>query len=285
MLRVLITGSEGQLGSCIKDISQQYEDFISFVFTDYTQLDITDNKKIKAYFEKYKFDYCINCAAYTAVDKAEEEIDKAFSINAEATKNLAESCLLFETVLIHVSTDFVFDGKKLEPYTELDSPNPINVYGASKLKGEEYVEDILNKYFIIRTSWVYSEYGKNFVKTMLRLATEKNEISVVNDQIGSPTYAGDLANFILRLVYNKNKMYGLYHYSNFGKISWYDFAVEIFKQTNISIITNSILSIDYKTPATRPENSCLNKDLTLNTFEVEIPFWTDSLRRVLKVLN
>src|SRR5690606_2749985 len=185
------------------------------------------------------YDYCINCAAYTAVDKAETEEEKAYLVNAEAVKYLAEACKQNDTVLIHVSTDFVFDGQKGSPYTEDDPTNPIGVYGASKLKGEQYVQSILEKYFIVRTSWVYSEYGHNFVKTMLRLAEERNEISVVNDQIGSPTYAGGLAEFLCFLVQIPDNDYGIYNFSDEGEISWYDF--DIFRFDNRSTKVNEII--------------------------------------------
>ncbi|TBN00189.1 dTDP-4-dehydrorhamnose reductase [Hyunsoonleella flava] len=282
MLKVLITGAYGQLGCCIRDVAPLCKESITFVYTDFLELDITNYEKTNVYFKENEFDYCINCAAYTAVDKAEEEIDKAFSINAEGVKHLAESCLAYDVILIHVSTDFVFDGLKLGVYTEKDKPNPINTYGASKLKGEQYVQDMLDKYFIVRTSWVYSEYGQNFVKTMLRLSNERDEINVVSDQVGSPTYAGDLANFLVSLVFNKSKDFGLYHYSNLGEISWCEFAAEIFKQANnTSININSIKSKAYPTPAIRPKNSCMSKELTQQTFKLEIPYWTDSLSKVL----
>ncbi len=206
-MNILVTGAHGQLGKCIQDLAKEHSK-LNFIFTDYEDLDITKPEGVNEFFKNQIFDYCINCAAYTAVDKAEVEKDKAFLVNAEAAKYLAESCKEHGATLIHVSTDFVFDGEKGEPYTEEDKPNPINIYGASKLKGEQYVQNILEKHFIIRTSWVYSEYGHNFVKTMLRLAEERNEISVVNDQIGSPTYAGDLAKVIFTIILKEKTEYG-----------------------------------------------------------------------------
>ncbi|MEK6152842.1 dTDP-4-dehydrorhamnose reductase [Flavobacteriaceae bacterium 3-367] len=277
-MKILVTGSKGQLGRCIQDVAKGYPEW-QFVFTDYKELDITDSRAIENCFKEYKFDYCINCAAYTAVDLAESQVDKAYLINAEAVKTLAEACSANNSKLIHISTDFVFDGKKTMPYTEEDKPRPLGVYGASKLLGESYVQDILEEYFIVRTSWVYSEYGRNFMKTMLKLGNENKEISVVNDQVGSPTYAGDLATFILFLITNKREEYGLYHYSNEGTISWYDFAVQIFKQFGMKVNVNPIPSKDYLTPAKRPDRSDLNTLKVKKSFEFQIYKWEDSLKK------
>lgn len=257
MTTVLVTGANGQLGKSIHRIASNYPE-LKFIFTDVADLDITNSEAVDAFFQSNKIAYCINCAAYTNVDKAEEEVDKAFLINATAAKNLAESCKNFGAVLIHVSTDFVFDGTKETPYTEEDTPNPLSVYGKSKLKGEAYIQKIWDKHFIVRTSWLYSEYGSNFVKTMLRLAETRDEISVVNDQIGSPTYAGDLASFLLEIIDKPSKDYGLYHYSNGGSISWYDFAVEIFKQHKKAVRVVPIPTTAYPTAAKRPAYSVLD---------------------------
>ncbi|MBT8182098.1 MAG: dTDP-4-dehydrorhamnose reductase [Eudoraea sp.] len=259
MMNVLVTGSKGQLGRCLQDAAKAIPN-LQFVFTDKEELDITSKGAVSEYFQSHEFDYCINCAAYTAVDKAESEQDKAFLINAEAVRILAQACLLSDCIFIHISTDFVFDGEKRTPYTEGDIPNPINIYGASKFKGEQYVQQILKKYFMIRTSWVYSEYGHNFVKTMLRLAKEKNEISVVNDQIGSPTYAGDLAKLILKIIYRESNTYGIYHFSNVGSISWYDFAKEIYRVSHLKTKVIPIASKDYTQVANRPVFSILATD-------------------------
>ena len=272
MKRVLVTGANGQLGKSIKRISSNFKE-LKFVFTDVDELDITNSKEVNTHFASNKIEYCINCAAYTAVDKAEEEFDKAFLINATAVKNLAEACKTSGTVLIHVSTDFVFDGTKSTPYTEEDTPNPISVYGKSKLQGEEYVQEICERHFIVRTSWLYSEYGNNFVKTMLRLAETRKQISVVNDQIGSPTYAGDLAEFILKIISSESTAYGLYHYSNLGEISWYDFAVEIFRQHKKDVLVVPISTSVYPTAAKRPKYSILDLCKTKATFCVDLLFW------------
>lgn len=272
MKRVLVTGANGQLGKSINQILPNYPE-LKIVFTDVKELDITNPEEVNTFFENHAFDYCINCAAYTAVDKAEEEVDKAYLLNATAVKNLAEECQTSGVVLIHISTDFVFDGIKRTPYTEEDTPNPLSVYGKSKLKGEEHIKEICERHFIVRTSWLYSEYGKNFVKTMLRLAETRDEISVVNDQIGSPTYAGDLAEFILKIASSESIAYGIYHYSNFGEISWYDFAVEIFRQHKKKVRVVPIPTSSYPTSAKRPPFSVLDLQKGNIKIKTQIYFW------------
>lgn len=283
-LKILITGANGQLGKCIQDVSKHYLDY-EFHFKSSKDLDITINKQVIRLFAQEKFDYCINCAAYTAVDKAESDMENAYLVNAEAVRYLAEACKTHNTVLIHISTDFVFDGTKSTPYTEDDRPNPLNVYGASKLKGEQYVQQILEKYFIIRTSWVYSEYGHNFVKTMLRLGAEREEISVVNDQIGSPTYAGDLAEAILKIINTKTSDYGIYHYSNQGEISWYDFARAIFEIKGMEIMVKPIPSKAYPMPALRPVFSVMDTSKVKDLLQIEVSYWIDNLSIINKSAN
>ena len=285
MINVLVTGSNGQLASCIKDRAKQCKE-LHFIYTDYQELDICNLKDVEEFFTTNpKIDYCINCAAYTAVDKAETEVEKAFEINAKGAKNLALVCNAQDAILIHISTDFVFDGNKTEPYTETDVPKPISVYGASKLQGEVEVQKTLKKHFIIRTSWLYSEYGANFMKTMLRLAEIRDEISVVSDQIGTPTYAGDLADVILKIIRSKTKNFGLYHYSNEGVASWYDFAKAIFEASHSQIKLNPIKTAAYPTPAKRPFYSVLNKSRIKKNLKVETPYWRDSLVKALDKLN
>jgi len=285
MINVLVTGGKGQLASCIKDIDKQYED-LNFIYTDYQELDICDLNQVNAFFKSnQKIDYCINCAAYTAVDKAEIEVDKVFEINATGPKNLAVACREFDTILIQVSTDFVFDGEKDEPYSETDVAKPISVYGASKLQGEQEIIKTLETYFILRTSWLYSEHGTNFMKTMLKLAETRDEISVVSDQIGTPTYAGDLAAVILKIISSKNINFGLYHYSNEGVASWYDFAKAIFEASNIEIKLNPIKTSAYPTPAKRPVYSVMDKTKVKSRLKVEIPFWSESLLIALKATD
>jgi len=281
MTTILVTGGNGQLASCIKDVEKQYDD-LNIIYTDHLELDICNLNQIQTFFKSNpQIDYCINCAAYTAVDKAETEAEKAFEINATGAKNLAQVCNDHDAILIHVSTDFVFDGEKNEPYTETDAANPISVYGASKLQGEVEIQQALKEYFIIRTSWLYSEYGNNFMKTMLRLAETRDGISVVSDQIGTPTYAGDLAEIIIQIINTKTEKYGIYHYSNEGVASWFEFAKEIFKLAKNKIKVNPIPSIEYLTPAKRPKYSVLDKKKIIDVFKIDIPFWRDSLKKVI----
>lgn len=284
MITVLVTGSNGQLGKCLQDISKESMG-INWIFKSSKELDITNEDSITKVFNNNKIDYLVNCAAYTAVDKAESEPEKAFLVNAEGVKLLANACKEYNATLIHISTDFVFDGKQSTPYIETDLPNPINVYGASKLKGEQYVKEILEKYFIIRTSWVYSEHGNNFVKTMLRLANEKDKISVVDDQIGSPTYACDLAKCIIHIIGVKSQEYGLYHFSNLGEISWYDFAKAILEETNSKMTPDPIKTQEYATLATRPTYSVLDKTKIENELNLIILYWRDSLTQALQNYN
>ena len=281
MTTILVTGGNGQLASCIKDVEKQYDD-LNIIYTDHLELDICNLNQIQTFFKSNpQIDYCINCAAYTAVDKAETEAEKAFEINATGAKNLAQVCNDHDAILIHVSTDFVFDGEKNEPYTETDAANPISVYGASKLQGEVEIQQALKEYFIIRTSWLYSEYGNNFMKTMLRLAETRDGISVVSDQIGTPTYTGDLAEIIIQIINTKTEKYGIYHYSNEGVASWFEFAKEIFKLTKNKTKVNPIPSIEYLTSAKRPKYSVLDKKKIIDVFKIDITFWRDSLKKVI----
>lgn len=252
---ILVTGSNGQVGEALKSISRSYPE-IDFVFLDSSELDITNVEQCDRVFDKFRPDYCINLAAYTAVDKAEEESELAFAINADGVKNLALVCKKYDVVMIQISTDFVFDGKKNTPYTVLDLPNPINVYGKSKLRGEQYIKELLVHYYIVRTSWVYSDFGNNFKKTMLYLAETREEINVVNDQIGCPTHAVDLCTFLLHLVQDNCK-YGLYHYSGEKVYSWYRFVLSIFDEEGINIKVNPISTEEYPTKAERPKYSVL----------------------------
>lgn len=276
MIKVLVTGCNGQLGQSIKAISENFPS-INFEFVNTTQLDITSETQINQLFKNKKFDFVINCAAYTAVDLAEENHDLAFLVNADGAKYLATACSKNNTVLIHISTDFVFDGNKKTPYIETDQPNPINIYGKSKLLGEAYIQKFCPNHFIIRTSWLYSEFGNNFLKTILKLTKVKNEISVVNDQIGSPTYTGDLARFIIFLVLKNSHNYGIYNYSNIGEVSWYGFALSIIKLGNLNISVVPILSKNYDTKAKRPNYSVLNKEKAIHTFQIKVPHWETSL--------
>ncbi len=285
MKTILITGANGQLACCIESISANYPQY-NFLYKNSKELDITEPEAIKDVFINHpKIDYCINCAAYTAVDKAESEIEQATKVNDEGVRYLSEACKSNEVTLIHVSTDFVFDGNSTKPYKETDPTNPIGVYGLSKLGGEKAITETLERYFIIRTSWLYSEYGSNFMKTMLRLTADRDEISVVDDQVGSPTYAGDLANVILKIIEQDNTSYGLYHYSNEGSISWYDFAKEIFTIKGAKIKLNPIETTEYPTPARRPKYSVMDISKIKRTLGIEIPNWIDSLNLAISNLK
>ena len=274
---VLVTGASGQLGQALQSISRNYTD-IDFHFFNSTALNITDLEQCKTVFNTIKPDFCINAAAYTAVDKAESEPEKARLINVVGPRNFAQVCKENDTVLIHISTDFIFDGTATKPYTEDDIPNPSGVYGQTKLDGEKAIQNILEKYFIIRTSWVYSEFGNNFMKTMLRLGSERDVLSVVNDQIGTPTNAVDLAKALLEIIKSDKKDFGIYNYSNEGQCSWYDFAKKIFEINKIEIDLQPIPTLAYPTPAKRPAFSVLDKSKIKKVFGVEILEWEESLK-------
>ena len=283
MSNILVTGGNGQLGSELKVIADLYPNDI-FFFTDLTELNISQHKAVEVFVIEHKINIIINCAAYTDVDKAEEQYDLANKINHLAVKNFARIAKLYNIKLIHISTDYVFNGKNHQPYFEDDKPNPQSVYGKTKLDGEIAVQAINpSNTIIIRTSWVYSNFGKNFMKTMLNLAKKSNEISVVNDQIGSPTNASDLAKFILNiLAHISNKSVEIYNYSNEGICSWYDFAVAIFEIKKINIKVNPILSNQFHTTAKRPFFSVLNKSKIKDTYKIKIPYWRSSLIKTLK---
>ncbi|NOX86486.1 MAG: dTDP-4-dehydrorhamnose reductase [Chlorobi bacterium] len=286
MKKILVTGSKGQLGSEIRDLSPGYPGF-QFEFIDIDELDLTDAAAVQDFFTEKHFEFCINCSAYTAVDKAEEEEEMAMAVNFTAVKNLAHILAGKKTFLIHISTDYVFDGKNHKPYTETDTTSPQSVYGLSKLKGEEAVLKSTADAIIIRTSWLYSGYGNNFVKTILRLAKERDTINVVADQVGTPTYAGDLAKAILEIIASEKLKPGkqIYHYSNEGVTSWFDFARAIVDEYGLNCKILPIETKDFPTKATRPFYSILNKRKIKQDFQMEIPYWRDSLKVVLKRLN
>lgn len=278
---VLVTGSSGQLGQSLQFIAPKHKEF-KFVFCPSSELDITDRVNCNAVFEQYQPQYCINTAAYTAVDKAETESEKAYSINVIGARNIAEVCKKHNTVLVHISTDFVFDGTQKSPYTEEDQPNPTGVYGKTKLEGEVAVQQTWEKHYIVRTSWVYSQFGHNFMKTMLRLASERETISVVNDQIGTPTNAVDLAEALVQIIKTNQQLtidnYGIYNFSNEGQCSWYDFAKKIFEINKISINLLSIPTSSFPTPAKRPSYSVLDKTKIKKAFSLKINNWETSLK-------
>lgn len=285
MLNILVTGSHGQVGSELRELSSEYGH--NFYFTDKETLDITNAAAVEAFIEQNTINAIINAAAYTAVDKAESDEANANAINHLAVKNLAAIAKVKNIKLVHISTDYVFDGENFKPYTEEETVNPRSIYGATKLAGENAIKAINPpNSIIIRTSWVYSYYGANFVKTMLRLGKEKESLGVIYDQVGSPTYAKDLAKLILDILPKiENEKVEIYNYSNEGVLSWYDFAKEIMKMAKLSCKINPIESIEYPTPASRPHYSLLNKAKIKKTFDLEIPFWKDGLDDCLKRLG
>ncbi len=283
MTNILITGAKGQLGSELSKISGNYPD-CHFLFTDVEELDITDSQSVLDYTKKNAVDIIINCAAYTAVDKAEEDEEKARLINAVSVKNLVTACEDNNIRFIHVSTDYVFNGEAYCPLKESDSVSPLGVYGNTKLEGEQYIIDSNIEGIVIRTSWLYSSFGNNFVKTMMRLGAERDSLDVIFDQIGTPTYAADLAFTIMSIISKEKKLDSkgkIYHFSNEGVASWYDFALAIFELSEINCSVNPIESTEYPTPAKRPYYSVLNKGKIKNDFNISIPHWRESLKKCL----
>ena len=280
---LLITGATSQLGQCLLALKDQYPDFY-FDFATSSELDITDKKQVNRRFDKYSYQVVINCAAYTNVELAEKESKKAFLVNAIGAKNMAEACKEFNVVLIHISTDYVFDGKKGSPYTEEDLPNPINEYGKSKLAGENYIQEILHEHFIIRTSWLYSEYGHNFFKTVLKKSETEKRLTITTSEIGTPTNANDLASFILTLISSNSSDYGLYHFSNLGEATWYDFAEEILELSNKLSSIKLEKTDNYPTFAARPKYSVLDKSKTENIFDTTSINWRYSLKKIMNEL-
>ena len=297
-MRILVTGKNGQLGRSIHKLVNtdskidNNQSSNEFIFVGREELDLSSESSISHYFDSNdRFDVIINCAAYTAVDKAEVEQELANQVNHLAVKQLASIANKQQVKLIHISTDYVFDGERNKSYTETDKTNPINIYGKTKLAGEKALQAIMpTNAIIIRTSWVYSEFGNNFVKTMLKLGKEREELNVVSDQIGSPTYATDLADVILEIIQNKifkevGRVTQTYHYSNEGEISWYEFAKEIFKLAGIQCSVSPITTEQYPTPAKRPKNTLMNKDKIAETFSMNIPDWRESLNTCMTILK
>lgn len=274
--KILVTGANGQLGQELQALADQFAVF-DFIFLTREELSIQDQTAVESIFDKYVPQYCINCAAYTAVDKAETDRDNAFLVNADGAANLAAASKKYNTRLVHISTDYVFDGKGTTPYSVEAPTAPQGVYGESKLAGEKRVIQQNDQSVIIRTSWVYSAFGKNFVKTMLRLMSEKPEINVVSDQVGSPTYAADLAKAIMQIISSGDWHPGMFHYSNAGIISWYEFANAIKEISQSNCVVNAIPGSAYPTPAKRPAYSAMDLSKIEEVYGIRPPQWRDSL--------
>ncbi|MBN1462747.1 MAG: dTDP-4-dehydrorhamnose reductase [Paludibacteraceae bacterium] len=284
MKKLLITGAYGQLGNEMKVISPNYPQF-KFIFTDVDSLDICNKIAVNNFVTSNKIDFIINCAAYTAVDKAEEDQDKCYAINRDAVKNLGEAAKANGAKLIHVSTDYVFDGTNHIPYTEEMPICPQSVYGKSKAEGEIELQKVCKEAVIIRTSWLYSSFGNNFVKTMIKLGTERDSLGVIFDQIGTPTYAADLASVIMQIVTQNEWKGGIYHFSNEGVASWYDFTKAIHEIYGISCIVNPLETKEYPSKTPRPAYSVLNKAKIKQAYNLQLPYWKDGLKRCINELK
>ncbi len=283
--KILVTGANGQLGNCFQKIADDFSLKYEFDFADSSILDITDESSVENYFESSKPDYCINAAAYTAVDLAESEEEKAYAVNASGVENLAKAAKKFNATLIHVSTDYVFDGETNISYDEDNFTNPNGVYGASKRKGEELALEENSKTIILRTSWLYSEFNKNFVKTMLNLFAIKDELNIVADQYGQPTNANDLAQAIMHIIEFENPTYGIFHFSNYPETTWYSFAKEIAVLSNSNIKLNPITTDQFPTPTKRPARSTMSLDKIEQFYKIEPIRWEVSLEDCIQILQ
>ncbi len=276
-MNILVLGGTGQLGQCLQKVASERE-ITSITFADEFVGNILDIEVLEKLFIKEKPAFVINCAAYTAVDKAEDEVDLSRKINRDGAENIAKLCVKFDATMLQVSTDFIFEGNVPSLLTETDPTVPISIYGLTKLEGEKAVKSVLEKHFIVRTAWLYSEFAGNFMKTMLRLGTERDSLGIIADQIGSPTYGVDLAGALLDIIGSEKKAYGIYHYSNEGAISWYDFAQAIFELGKVDVIVNPLKTSEYPTKATRPAFSVMDKTKIKTTFGIKVPYWRDSLK-------
>jgi dTDP-4-dehydrorhamnose reductase len=284
MDNIVVFGASGQLGHCLRKVAEE-KGITTIHYPPESEANILDMDAIDAVFEKYKPAFAINCAAYTAVDKAEDEIDLCRKINKTGAENLAIACKKHKAALVHISTDFIFKGDVAEPRVEDDIAEPLSIYGLTKLEGEQDVIRELDEHFIIRTSWLYSEFGNNFVKTMLKLGSERDLLKIIADQVGTPTYGIDLAGCVLDIITSGKKAYGVYHYSNEGVTSWYDFAVGIFDLSGTEVKTLPIRTYEYPTKATRPAYSVMDKTKIKQTFGLEIPYWRHSLATCIERLK
>ncbi|OJX28957.1 MAG: dTDP-4-dehydrorhamnose reductase [Chryseobacterium sp. 36-9] len=285
MKRILVIGGNGQLGHCLQKLAPKYHDQYDFNFTGSSVLDITNYEQVDTVFVEYQPDFVINASAYTAVDLAEKEVENAFAVNADGVGNLAQVCKDNNAILIHVSTDYVFDGETNLSYSEDDFTNPIGVYGASKRKGEELALENNPETVILRTSWLYSEFNKNFVKTMLHLFEIKDELGIVGDQFGQPTNANDLAEAIMEIIDSEKKTFGIYHFSNYPETTWFDFASKIKEFSDSHVQLKAITTEEFPTPAKRPKRSTMSLDKIENDYHIEPKHWENSLRDCIEILK
>lgn len=285
MKKILIIGGNGQLGNCFRKLATDHDDRFEFDITDSDTLDITNRDQVSDHFYDFKPDFCINASAYTAVDLAETESEKAYAVNAEGVANLAEACEEHNAIFIHISTDYVFDGETNISYSEDDFTNPQGVYGASKRKGEELALDLQPKTIILRTSWLYSEFNKNFVKTMLHLFSVKEEMGIVADQFGQPTNANDLAEAVMTIIEKEPKTYGIFHFSNYPETTWFGFAQKIAEFSGSKIKLNAITTEEFPTPAKRPKRSTMSLDKIEEVYQIEPKYWENSLEECIEILQ
>ncbi len=284
MKKILVVGGNGQLGNCFKELAFDFDSQFEFKFVGSEELDITDRSAVNNLFSDYQPNFCINAAAYTAVDLAEKETDKAFSVNADGALNLAEACTEIKATLIHISTDYVFDGESNISYSEDNFTNPQGVYGASKLKGEELALDANPKTIVIRTSWLYSEFNKNFVKTMLNLFSTKEEMGIVADQFGQPTNANDLAEAVMKIISAEPTTFGILHFSNYPETTWFNFAQKIAEFSKSDIKLKAITTEEFPTPAKRPKRSTMALDKIEEVYGIEPEHWENSLQNCIEIL-
>ena len=285
MKKILVIGSNGQLGNCFKKLAADFETQFEFKFADSQELNITDSRAVENFLDEFQPQFCVNAAAYTTVDLAEKEVDKAFAVNAVGVANISEACKNSNTTLIHISTDYVFDGETNISYSEDNFTNPQGVYGASKLKGEELALENNPRTIILRTSWLYSEFNKNFVKTMLELFAVKDELGIVADQFGQPTNANDLAKAVLKIIESDPKVFGIFHFSNYSETTWYDFASKIAEFSGSKIKLNPITTAEFPTPAKRPKRSTMALDKIEEVYQIGPIHWEISLQDCLEILE
>jgi dTDP-4-dehydrorhamnose reductase len=284
MTTILITGSNGQLGNEMQQAAVRFPDF-NYIYTDVAELDICDKGALDAFVKANNVNVIVNCAAYTAVDKAEDDVELCYKINRDAVRNIAEVATKNKVKVVHVSTDYVFDGTNYLPYTEDMPVCPATVYGKSKLEGEQALLENCKESVILRTAWLYSSFGNNFVKTMMKLGVERDSLGVIFDQVGTPTYAADLADAILQLLSNKTFVPGIYHFSDEGVCSWYDFTKTIHRMANITCDVKPIETKDYPALTPRPHFSVLNKGKIKSTYGISIPHWEASLEKCIQLLQ